>query len=129
MNRIAVAAALMLAGCSTPPSNPDYFPRPVVPLARWQIEIGDQHVGELVQLEIRDPAMQLTYYRIEDPQGRWVGHATDKGRFSRRVPFRDEEEDLGVWSLRSGVAQLFDAAAGDVTLTPIAVEADWRKEP
>lgn len=125
-NAIALAG-LCLLGCAGPRgAPPPYAPRPVVELARWQIWDGDALLGRLRQLRIEDPRGDLDFYRIEDRQGRWLGHATASGRFSRRVPFQEQEQDLGVWSLPRGIARLFDAAA-PVELRPIAVEADARR--
>src|SRR5688572_14975374 len=83
-------AGLLLAACSgtEPPPQPSYAPREVVELQRWQVLRGDAQIGWVKQLEIRDPAGPLAYYRIEDLDGRWLGHATDGLRFSRRVPFQ-----------------------------------------
>jgi hypothetical protein len=98
----------------------------VVELARWQVTSGGQVIGYVRQLEIRDPQGPLPYYRIEDLHGRWLGHASEFGRFSRRVPFQDREEDLGVLSMARGVGKLLDAS--DVQLRPVAIEADARRE-
>lgn len=120
------AAALLAACAGAPGPAPPYAPRPVVELARWQVLDGQTPVGWLLHLEIRDPTGPLPYYRIEDPHGRWLGHATMQGRFSRRVPFQETEQDLGVWSLATGVGKLV-AAQGTVELRPVAAEASARK--
>ena len=68
-------------------------------------------------------------YRVLDRSGRWLGHADATGRFSRRVPFRDEEQDLGVWSLERGCRMLFEREDA-VQLTPqqaSAVEAVFQR--
>ena len=122
----ALAAAALAACSSEAPQPPPYAPRPVVELARWQVMRGDTPIGVVKQLQIGDPQGPLVYYRIEDLGGRWLGHATDNLRFSRRVPFQDEEQDLGVWSLPRGVAQLLDAN-GTVELQPVARDADAKK--
>jgi len=126
-NGMAGWLALLLVGCAAaPPSPPPYAPRPVVELERWQIWDGDQLVGHVRRLEIRDPQGPLAYYRIEDMHGRWLGHATAEGRFSRRVPFQEQEQDLGVWSMARGVAELVEARA-PVRLQAVAIEADARR--
>jgi hypothetical protein len=120
--------ALALGGCSSaPPPSLPHAPRPVVELARWQVFDGERLVGMLKQLEIRDPSGPLGFYRVEDTQGRWLGHATPEGRFSRRVPFQDREEDLGVWSLSRGVTEIFEANA-TVRLERVALDADARRD-
>ena len=123
---VAVVAALLLAACaSEPPAPPPYAARRVDEAARWQVWIGGEPVGEVVQLVIHDPGGPLPFYRVLDRQGRWLGHATMQGRFSRRVPFQDGEQDLGVWPMPRGVARLFDAEA-PAELRPVAVEAVGR---
>lgn len=128
-NGTACSLGLLLVACSSPPPPPPppYAPLPVVEVARWQVWDGPQLIGQVRHLEIRDPQGVLAYYRIEDLDGRWLGHATENGRFSRRVPFQDQEEDLGVWSMARGVAELLDAKA-PVRLQAVAVEADARRK-
>lgn len=114
---------LLCAACAgSPPPPAPYAPRPVVEVARWHVFAGDRLLGRVVQLEIHDPAGPLPFYRIEDPHGRWLGHASMQGRFTRRVPFADGEQDLGVWPMARGVARLFEAT-GTVELRPVAVDA------
>ena len=123
-----LAAALVWAACaSQPQSLPPGAARPVAELARWQVFDGGALLGYLIHLEIRDPAGPIPFYQIEDTQGRLVGHATGQGRFSRRVPFQDDEQDLGVWSLARGTAKLFECKA-PVQLKPVAVEADAQRK-
>ncbi len=125
------AAAFVLASLAAcagaPPRQPPQAPRVVVELARWQAWDGERRVAVVKKLEIRDPSGPLPFYRIEDTQGRWLGHATVDGRFSRRVPFTEREEDLGVWSLARGVTELVEANA-TVRLEPVALDADARRE-
>jgi len=123
---IAVLVALFAACQETPPQQPDYAPRRVVELARWQVWIGGEAVGTVRHLEIQDPREAVRYYTIEDGQRRVLGEATANGRFARRVPFQENGEDLGVWSLARGVGELFDAGAA-VDLRPVPVEADARR--
>lgn len=107
----AVLAAIAAACGSAPPPPPPLAPREVVELARFQAFDGEALVAVVQHLEIRDPAGPIAFYRIVDPRGRWLGHATANGRFSRRVPFQDEEEDLGVLAMARGVAALAGVAA------------------
>lgn len=100
---------------------PPLQPRNVVQTARWEVLDGARQLGRLLQLEIRDPAGAVRFYQIQDRAGRLVGSATAAGRFSRRVPFRDEEEDLGVWRLERGVAELFGLPQ-PVQLRPVPLE-------
>lgn len=125
---ILVLATLGLAACAGSPPQPlPHAARAVVELSRWHAFDGERQVGVVRQLEIQDPSGPLVYYRIEDTAGHWLGHATADGRFSRRVPFREDEEDLGVWSLARGAAELFEATT-PVRLQPVAIEADARRK-
>ena len=113
----------MTVGCETvEPAPPDYRPRAVVEVARWRVRAAGQGLGELVQFEIQDPGGAIRFYRVVDDSGRWLGHADANGRFSRRVPFEEEEQDLGLQSLARGCELLFESRA-PVTLTAKAVEA------
>ena len=123
---LAALAAALAACASDPPPLPAYAPRQVVDLERWEVWSDGHLVGQVRKLEIRDPAGPIAFYRVLDLQGRWLGHASNEGRFTRRVPFRDDEEDLGVWPMARGVAELFDAKA-PVELKAIAVDADAKK--
>ncbi|MCK5941256.1 MAG: hypothetical protein KAI24_04730 [Planctomycetes bacterium] len=123
-----VLAGFALAGCeSSPPAKPDLHPRNVVELERWRVTSEGRELGELVKFEIQDPTGPVLFYRVLDRKGRWVGHADASGRFSRRVPFEEREQDLGVWSLPKGCRLLFDADA-PVRLHAQVVEADARKD-
>ena len=105
-------------GCAGPaPARPALQPRQVVEVARWAVSAGTEELGALVRFEIRDPSGPVVFYRVLDRRGRWLGHADATGRFSRRVPFRDEEQDLGVWSLERGCRMLFEREDA-VQLTP-----------
>lgn len=127
-SRIPVLTVLLLVACESPQASPPpYAPREVVTLARWRVASAGTALGEVVELEIRDPKQPIRYFRVLDAAGRWLGHATANGRFSRRVPFREDEEDLGVWSMAKGVGLLFEAEA-PVTLEPIALDADYQKQ-
>jgi hypothetical protein len=123
---IAVLVALFAACQEAPPPQPEYAPRPVVELARWQVWLAGEAVGTVRHLEIQDPREPVRYYTIEDRQRRVLGEATANGRFSRRVPFQENGEDLGVWSLARGVGELFEAGAA-ADLRPVPVEADARR--
>lgn len=119
---IAVLVALFAACQEAPTPQPEYAPRRVVELARWQVWLADQQVGIVRRFEIQDPNGPVRYYSVEDLQHRILGEADDQGRFSRRVPFRDTGEDLGVWALPRGVGLLFEANA-PADLRPVALEA------
>ncbi len=126
--RLCVTAFLsfaLLAACGTPPAALPHAARPVVELERWRVFDGDRHAGQVKKLQIQDPQGPVVFFRIEDASGHWLGHATAEGRFSRRVPFQAEEQDLGVWAIPRGVAELL--ATKSVRLVPVAIEADARR--
>ena len=120
-----VLGALLLGACHTverPVPEAPYLPRPVVELQRFELRQGDRSLGSAVLLEIRDPAAPVRFWRFQDRNGAVLGHASEQGRFSRRVPFVDSEEDLGIWPMAQGAAQLLDLD-GEVLLLEIPVRA------
>ena len=124
-----LAASYVCLGCHSnppPPALPSAA-RQVDQLGLWQVWEGPTAIGFVRHLVIRDPTGPLPFYQIEDLQGRLVGHATEQGRFSRRVPFQENEEDLGVWPMARGVQKLFERT-GPLELKPAPVEADVRRE-
>ena len=122
-------ASALLTSCETSTTviPEDYSVREVVEVERWEVESGGKILGHVVKYEIRDAEQPQQFFRVTDHAGRWVGKATANGRFSRRTPFAGDL-DLGVLSMRSGVAQLFEAVA-PVQLKPVPVEAIWQKQP
>lgn len=129
-----VPGSLLLAFCtltsceSTKIVKPDYSAREVVALERWAVEVEGKVLGAVTKYEIRDPKSPVQFFRVTDASGRWLGHATKNGRFSRRVPFEKEEQDLGVLAMQRGVAELFEASQ-PVRLKPVPVEAVWQSQP
>lgn len=124
--RWMLLAALGACAGAPAPTPPPLAPRQVAELARFLAFDGPTQVAVVRKLEIRDPDGPIAFYRIEDLRGRWLGHATANGRFSRRVPFRDDEEDLGVLAMARGVAELVGVAQ-PVRLQP--APADERAAP
>jgi len=122
-------AVALLTSCeaTTTTVSGDYSAREVVELARWQVQSEGEVLGFVVKYEIRDAKRPQQFFRVIDHAGRWVGKATANGRFSRRTPF-EGDLDLGVLSMRSGVAQLFEAME-PVHLKPIPVDAVWQNQP
>ena len=113
--------ALVCFGCEgVAPAAPAYRARQVVEVERRRVLREGEPLGELVSFEIRDPRGPIRFHRVLDRNGRWVGHADANGRFSRRVPFRQAGEDLGVWSLQRGCALLF-GVEGEVRLSSVSV--------
>lgn len=125
---IATAGAAMLLGAcqstvrEVPPAP--LVARPVIEIERFEIQKGGAVLGTLRHFEIRDPQQPLRFYRVENRRGAWLGHATEQGRFSRRVPFADREHDLGVHSLPRGIAELFEVeGVVELRALPVAVPA------
>jgi hypothetical protein len=124
MLRRAVLVSMALVACQAEPERgSDYWARRVVELERFEVVADGKTVGWVVHCEIQDPKAPSRFWRILNERQQWVGHATEAGRFSRRVPFRDDEEDLGIHPMPSGVARLLDAAGG-VELRAVARPAD-----
>lgn len=128
MGSLLLAGVLLISCQTTRVVPPDYSAREVVILERWQVETEGVVLGSVTKYEIRDSKGPLQFFRVTDQNGRWLGHATANGRFSRRVPFQEEELDLGLLAMERGVAQLFEATA-PVQLKPVPTEADWRRQP
>ena len=124
---------LFAAACVSSSSHerpPDYVPRQVVELERYDVLHAGAVLGSVALLEIEDPSGPLRFWRIENRNGAWMGHATQVGRFSRRVPFRDDEQDLGLWPMRQGVARLFQVdGAVELRPAPVAAPAAARRQP
>jgi hypothetical protein len=89
-----------------------YVPRQVVVVTRWDVQHHGEDLGSLVLLEIRDPSGPIRFYRVVNRGGQWVGHVALDGRFSRRVPFQEDEEDLGIYSMNNGLAVLYQVDQG-----------------
>lgn len=128
-----LASVGSIAGCHgappPPPSNPPYSARPVVEIGRFEARQDGALLGHLVHYEIEDPSGLIRFWRVEDARGAWVGHVSQDGRFSRRVPFKDDEEDLGLWPMAKGVAHLFERdGAVELKEVPVAVPAVARKQ-
>lgn len=134
LSRAALPLALAAACSAPPPPQPAYAPRPVVELGRWAVSQSGHQLGWLALLEIQDPAGPLRFYRIETLHGQWLGHATLQGRFSRRVLFRDEEEDLGLHPMARGLELLLEAdgavaVAGRPDVAAVEAAAQTRDRP
>lgn len=106
------AGLLLASGCeSPPPPTSGYTARQIAEVQRWEILDAGERVGWLMLMQIDDPAGPLRFYRVENQRGQWLGFATLEGRFSRRVPFRDDDEDLGLYGMHQGIARLMDLRA------------------
>ena len=111
---ISCCAVLTLVACSEVRrvSAPVYAARQVVEVNRWDVQHEGEDLGYLVLLEIRDPTGPIRFYRVENRGHQWVGHVALDGRFSRRVPFQEEEQDLGIYSMNNGLAVLYQVDEG-----------------
>lgn len=130
--RLALSLLPWLAcACSAPPPPPpELQARDVTEVQRYELRRDGQRVGWLSLLQIDDPQAPLRFYRVENLRGQWLGHATLEHRFSRRVPFRDDEEDLGLYPMAQGVARLLDLdRPPEIVPWQPAAEASAPKEP
>ena len=109
-------AGLILVACTSQvrqvENTPAYVPREVVEVTRWNVQHEGEDLGYLVLLEIRDPTGPIRFYRVENRGHQWVGHVALDGRFSRRVPFQEDEQDLGIYSMNNGLAALYQLDQG-----------------
>ena len=109
-------AVLTLVACTSEvrrvSNSPVYAPREVVEVTRWNVQHEGEDLGYLVLLEIRDPEGPIRFYRVENRGRQWVGHVALDGRFSRRVPFQEDEQDLGIYSMNNGLAVLYQVDEG-----------------
>ena len=109
-------AVLTLVACTSQvrqvPDALDFGPRRVVEVKRWNVQHEGEDLGYLVLLEIRDPTGPIRFYRVENQGHQWVGHVALDGRFSRRVPFQEEEQDLGIYSMNNGLVVLYQVDEG-----------------
>ncbi len=120
---LVLLAAFALQACAGAPRPSPYQVRNVREISRFAVQRGGQQLGYVVSLVIEDPAggAGVQFFRVENQAGQWVGEASTSGRFTRRVPFRDEGEDLGIHPMAVGVAKLFDVSS--VTLEKVDPEA------
>ena len=122
--RVLLACTALLCGAACESTERKVPPQPLVPrnvveLERYEVRSDGQVLGLVLKFEIQDPAQPVRFWRIENSNGAWVGHANEQLRFSKRVPFQDDEQDLGIWPLEQGIAQLFDRQ-GEVQLRQLA---------
>lgn len=123
--------AVLACGCegnAEPVADPPYVPRPVAELQRFELRQDGRVLGTAVKFEIQDEERPVVFWRFLKRNGAWLGHASAEGRFSRRVPFADCEEDLGLWPMATGAAQLL-GVNGPVELAevPVARPASARR--
>lgn len=100
------------AACrSEPAARDDAAPREVVEVERFAVTKDGRRLGTLVQREIRDPRGPVRYYLVENEAGQWLGYLDAQGRLYRYEPFRTDERFLGVHTMDSGLALLYDVPA------------------
>lgn len=119
---LAAATALVAACASTHQVSPpvDLQPRTVTETERYTVRHRGEVLGTLIALQIDDRDGPVRCWRVENRGGAWLGFVSEQGRFRRRLPFRDDEQDLGIWPMAQGVARLFDLD-GRVDLQPLPV--------
>jgi hypothetical protein len=115
---VVVAASACRAG---PPPNP-LEPLPVVELDSWRVVLGDVPIGRVALIEIADPVSPVRLYWVENASGQWLGYVDLQGRVYQRVPFRERERFLGMYSMENGLPLLFECE-GPVRLVGVAEAA------
>lgn len=119
-SRLALTAAVLLgvAACSAPEPPDPFAPRAVHQRGRWAVSQDGRRLGEVVLLEIEDPAEPIRMYRAENSVGQWLGYLDADRRVFQRVPFEDREVFRGIYTMEKGLALLYEVE-GAVELTPL----------
>ena len=65
---------------------------------------GERLVGFLVFQEIEGQR----FFRIETPSRGWVGDVDGYGRFYKCEPFREKPRELGIYTMKAGLALLLE---------------------
>ena len=115
--RAAAWTALVLLACAGPAPDRENAARPVNELARSDVWRGAQHLGQLIEVEIDDPRGLLRFWRALNMDRQYLGYIDTQGRCFKRVPFRSDEEPLGIHTMESGLALLYEVDA------PLAIHA------
>ena len=131
---VSTSAVALLPGCviseTRTPAPVDYQARTVREVGRWDVLAGGAAIGQLVKLSIEDRTGPIEFFRVVNERREWVGHVTPAGRFSRRVPFQEQDEILGVYGMKEGLGLLFDTRASidlEEAVQDGAVEATARR--
>ena len=103
--RMLPAVLAVLGGCvsSTTPT-PTHQPIEVKLKERFRVMAGGDQIGFLVYSEIAGER----YFRVVTPTGIWVGDVHKYGRFFKCEPFRDRPRDIGLFTMKEGLAKLFE---------------------
>lgn len=109
----AVVLVILPGACrGGPPPSPGPTPRPVREVERWEVRRDRRAVGRLVLLEIPDPHGALRFYRVESPDGQWLGFVDLRGRVYQRVPFSTTEVYRGMYTMREALNLLLGERDG-----------------
>ena len=108
MSRMLPAVLAVLGGCvtSTTTATPLLYHGPVeVKLKeRFRVMVGARHVGFLIFSQIADEK----FFRIVTPSGIPVGEVHKYGRFFKWELFADRPRDIGLFTMKEGLAKLFE---------------------
>jgi hypothetical protein len=121
-------AGLLAAGCASPPADPGGAPRPVVEIDRWNVRRDSEALGQVAQMEIRDPRGAVRFYQVENARGQWLGFIDQAGRVYRREPFRDDERFLGIHTMEDALRLLYEVE-GVLQLSPGGAAAEAAAQP
>lgn len=109
-----------------------YAPRKVEVLGRYRAEDEQGRLlGEVQHMEIADPASGgIRRYHVRNSSRQVLGYIDANGMVYKRVPFRTDEEALGIYPMNEGLALLFETEAPvrlrDVSVTDAQAR---RKQP
>ncbi len=105
----ALLIALLLLGCQQPSEIQDpYQPRPVETVAQYPVRAEGAVIGRVLEVQIMDSTWPETRFRVENLDRQWLGFIDAKGGVYKRVPFKLEEEFLGIYPMEEGLALLFE---------------------
>ena len=118
---LAVTALAVVVGCvSNSPARRLVDPLDVIVKERFRVMQGERLIGFLLLQEVAGSP----YFRIETPSRNWVGDADLNGRFFKNELFRKIPRELGIYSMKDGLALLFEET-GALRILPL----EGRGEP
>lgn len=99
----------MTVACAATHRPSPLDPRLVHELERWRVASADgRDIGEVVLIQIDDPAEPVRLYRAENASGQWLGYVDEAGRVFQRLPFHETERFLGMYPMAEGLMLLFE---------------------
>jgi hypothetical protein len=109
--RCLVLVAMVIVGaCRSDPEPGPLDPRPVHTKQTWVAMVNGEVIGQVVLLEIEDPAGRVRFHRALNRSGQWLGYIDAQQRVFRREPFAEREVFVGVYPMDEGLALLYERA-------------------